>query len=143
MAGYSYCISLRLDHPSRDPDEFTAALGMEPDRVWRAGEPHATRKDGPLEGLRHESFWTATMAEGAWPPRELGDSLSGVLDRLEDKASFFAELSRSGGNAEFFIGWFIDGGNRGDILEHGLLGRLARLGLDLSFDIYPGDAARP
>lgn len=143
MAGYSYCISLRLEHPSRDPVEFTAALGTEPSRTWRAGEPRTTPKGAPLEGLRRESFWTATLAEGAWPPEELGIALSRVIDVLEEKASFFVDLNRSGGRAEFFIGWFIDEGNSGDALKHDLLGRLACLGVDLSFDIYPGKAEQP
>ena len=55
---------------------------------------------------------------------------------MQPHASFFAQLRRAGGRAEFFIGWFGDR-NFGDTFPSATLALLAQLQIDLSFDIYP------
>jgi hypothetical protein len=42
----------------------------------------------------------------------------------------------SGGSAELFVGWFLAGGNSGDVLDGRLLERLAEMRIALSFDVY-------
>ena len=38
-------LSLRIRHPDIDPDGISAALGLEPEHCFRAGEPRAANRD--------------------------------------------------------------------------------------------------
>jgi hypothetical protein len=136
-AEYRYSISLRVTHPSRSLDDLTAELGIVPSRTWRAGEPRTTPRGEPLNGLYGEHYWTARLVDGVSTDRNLATALAAVLDKLFVKKEFIASLSKSGGRSEFFIGWFFDEGNSGDVLSSTLLGKLADFCIDLSFDVYP------
>jgi len=61
MSDYSYSISLRVTHPSIDPDAITQELGIEPSRKWKVGEKRTTPTGTLLEGNRKESYWVAEM----------------------------------------------------------------------------------
>jgi hypothetical protein len=136
MSSYQYVISLRVEHPSADPADITSALGLTPSRYWRAGEPRSSPKGRPLKGRYQESFWTATLAEGRWPEKDLPAAISDVLDQLEGRRDFFHQVRSEGGRAEFFVGWFFDG-QSGDVFGCELLGRMEALKIDLSFALYP------
>lgn len=136
MSTYHYSLSLRLRHPSMSPPDMSDALGLQPDRSWRAGEPRSTLKGAPLSGVNRESYWTALLGKGAWPPDSLVDAISAALDRLSGRRPFFHQIRSDGRSAEFFIGWFFDG-QSGDVLPCGLMARAADLAIDLSFDVYP------
>jgi hypothetical protein len=140
MAEYSYSISLRIVHPTLDLGAVTAALGITPSVIWRVGEPRVTPKGTPLPTVAKKSFWTARIVEGSSLEGDLNSALGRALDAVAAGSSLFAELTSSGGEVEFFVGWFIEGGNSGDVLNHHLFGRLAAMHIDLSFDIY-GDSS--
>ena len=115
---------------------MTDALGLRPSRTWRAGEPRSTPKGRTLGGANRESYWTAGIEEGDWPPRSLVVAVGDALDRLSDRRAFLRRSRSEGGSAEFFIGWFFDGPS-GDVLPYDVLAQAADLGIDLSFDVYP------
>jgi hypothetical protein len=137
MAGYRYIISLRIEHPTRPLDDLGVELDVTPSRVCRAGAPRTSPRGVPLSGVYAENFWTARILEGADTDRDLAAAITVVLDQLSPKKDFLLGLVTSGGRSELFIGWFFDDGNSGDVLDHKLLGRLAELKIDLSFDVYP------
>jgi hypothetical protein len=137
MSRYQYAISLRLEHPSADPANFTSALGLNPSRSWRVGEPRTTTKGRPLKGNYAQSFWTATLAEDQCPEKALADAISDILDQLAARKDFFHQLRSERGKAEFFVGWFFDGRGGGEVFRCDLLARLADLKIDLSLDVYP------
>lgn len=136
MSAYGYSLSLRLWHPSMDPQAMTDALGLRPSRTWRTGGPRSTPKGELLGGTNGESYWTACIARGDWPPTPLAAAIGGALDRLADHRAFLRRVRSEGGSVEVFIGWFFDGLG-GDVLPHDPLARAGDLGLDLSFDVYP------
>ena len=136
MNSYQYTISLRLEHPSANPADFTSALGLTPSRCWLVGEPRSTAKGRPMKGTYAESFWTVTLAEGQWPEMALPAVISDLLDQLAARKDFFRQLRAEGGKAEFFVGWFFDG-QSGDVFSCDLLARMADLKIDLSLDVYP------
>ena len=136
MNSYQYDISLRVRHPSVDPTDITSALGLNPSRCWRVGEPQSTATGSPLKGTYAESFWTTTLAEGRWPEKSLAVVMSGLLDHLAAHKNFFRQIRSEGGRAEFFVGWFFDG-ESGDVFNCDLLARMADLKIDLSLDVYP------
>lgn len=143
VARYSYIVSLRIEHPSMDPDDLTSRLGREPKRAWRAGSPRTTSRGRPLQGTNATSFWVVTLVDGEWPKTPIATALAEVVKDLESHAGVLHQVRAEGGRAELFVGWFFDEGNSGDELPASLLSDLGRLGLDLSFDVYPADAPPP
>ena len=140
---YRHKLALRVFHPAMAPDAITAALGMSPNHAWRAGDPHVAR-DGTPRGVRAQSYWAARLSASQWPPTPLAAAIDAWAGKLAPRAPFLRRVRAEGGGAELFIGWFLaDQG--GDTLPAELLARVAALGLDLAFDIYPaqGKAAEP
>lgn len=141
MNKYEYTISLRLRHPSMNPAEITAALGLGPFRCWRAGEPRSTPTGAPLEGRWPDTYWTSgRLADGQWRGKALPSAVCALLDQIATHKDFFQQVRAEGGKVELFVGWYFDG-NSGDILDFELMGRLAALKIDLSLDIYPPELA--
>src|SRR6266436_2191019 len=139
MHPYSYAISLRIWHPSKDPALITQALGLKPEREWQAGKPRSTPKGTPLQGCWPETYWCASLL----PDREhssdgtlLEEYLSHIVSRLQPSREFFESLRVEGARAELFLGLYGDR-NFGFELTPGLLSDIGGLGLALSFDVYP------
>jgi hypothetical protein len=139
MAPYRYAISLRITHPSIDPAEITVELGEDPSNWQKAGSPspHSER-----ESARHcqpdDTFWVGFSSEGESQDHDLQAGLQALLSRLQSHRGFFHRLREDGGEAEFFVGWFL-GKQGGEILSHELMAQLADLKIDLSFDLYLGE----
>jgi hypothetical protein len=136
MNSYQYKVSLRIRHPYREPADITSALGLNPSRCWRAGEPRSTPKGSPLEGNYSESYWTARLAEGRWPETALTVVIGDLLQQLGAHKNFFHEIRSEGGRIEFFVGWFFDR-QSGGVFSSDLLAQMADLKIDLSLDVYP------
>ena len=136
LPSYRYSVSLRIWHPTIDPAEITAALGLTPTAACRAGEPRNTPKGRPLKGNWRESYWTARLAEGNARKDDLPSTLTTTLETLLSNRAFFQRIRAEGGVTEFFIGWFMMKSMAGEILESTLLGRMAELGINLSLDLY-------
>jgi hypothetical protein len=138
MNSYQYKISLRVRHPSMDPAEITCTLRFPPSRSWKANEPRSTPSGQLLGGVWPETYWTAKVASGEWPGKDLSAAITELLDQLESSRSFFAKIRSEGGTVEFFVGWFFDG-QSGGVFDSELLARIADLKIDLSLDVYPPD----
>ena len=134
----SHChfrISLRVRHPSVAPERIAEALGIEPKRCWKAGEPKRTPKGAPLTGFNRDTYWTAEIAAGRWP-LHLNEVVHDILRRLVRHRSFLHHIRADGGTVELFIGWFFEN-QSGDTLTHQCLALAGDLQIDLSLDIYP------
>ncbi len=138
MTAYSYSISLRLWHPTIEPEEITTALAIQPGRSWVAGMPRTTATGRPMRGTNADNFWTARLCNDVFDAQDLGSALKSQLSRLAIHKQFFNSYVESGGKAEFFIGWFLEQTNSGDVLDHALFALLADLKINLHFDIYAG-----
>jgi hypothetical protein len=133
---YRYCASLRLSHPSQDPAAWTRELELEPKTVDVAGQP---RIRGKREyGAATCSFWVHELQIAA-PSADFESFLEDVALRLGGKTSFFQRFVADGGEAELFIGYFLERSNTGFVLPARLQKHLADLHLDLNFDIYDND----
>jgi hypothetical protein len=140
MAEYKYSISLRVEHPTMDLDAVTEALGLSPQVIWKVGQPRRTPKGTPLPGIYKKGFWTARLLDGASIEQDLSSALSKALELVAAGSPLFGEIALTGGSTEFFVGWFFDEGNSGDVLDHRMLAKLASMSINLSFDVY-GDTA--
>lgn len=125
-------ISIRINHPSWPLDKITSLMKCTPEIGRSVGEERRTPTGIKLDGMNPETHWIKSLDYE-------GDSLPNAIEKaiLEfgSQSTAGREIRESGGNVEFFIGWFFNK-NGGDILSAELLGRLACLGIDLSFDIY-------
>lgn len=136
MAEYKYSISLRVQHPTMDLDVVADVLGRSPWVIWKLGEPRRTPNGAPLPGVYETNFCTTRILDGVSTEQDLASALTTALDMVTPGSSLFAEIAATGGSTEFFIGWFFDDGNSGDVLDHRLLARLASMSINLSFDVY-------
>jgi hypothetical protein len=84
------------------------------------------------------SFWVHEL-EPESPTADLAQFLDRLAARLADKAPFLARLVAEGGDAEIFIGFFLERDITGFVLPASLQRRLADLHLDLNFDVYNYD----
>jgi len=119
---------------------MTTVLGLTPARTCRANEPPTNPKGHPLGGVSRETYWYTVLLKDGRSETRLPAALDRLLDQLERHKNFLHQLSFGGGSAEFFIGWFFDGGNCGDAFGPELLARLADFKMILSLDAYaPSD----
>lgn len=136
---YRSSIGLRLTSSAIRADTMISTIGMTPKFAWNKGESRLMPHGKQLNSVKKNSYATFELvrSDDRWLPELLSESVA----RLAMHRDFFHQLKNSeGGGAEFFIGWFLSRSG-GDTLSSALLLDVANLGLDLSFDIYPGDVA--
>jgi hypothetical protein len=139
MSPYKYSVSLRVVHPTINPDSITNKLGLQPSRKWMAGEVRSTTKGNKLEGINKETYWTTRLHGGKslFSRRMvLEDFLSEQIARLKKEEKYFRHIRKTGGRMELFVGLFCDK-NIGAEIPYSLLAAMGNLGIDLSLDIYP------
>jgi hypothetical protein len=139
MQLYSHILTLRISHPTLDPDLVSRTLQIDPQFSWRAGDPRRTPKGTPLEGFRTEGYWTADPFSYGWQPStdaRIEDALVELLSFLEPHGDFLRRISQ-GGAIQI---WVSSHSNRNFAIElpPSLLGRLASLNATLVHDVYQG-----
>ena len=139
--GCRFDASLRVWHPSLDPRLIASALSMRPQRSCKVGDRRRSPKGRLLPGYEKQSFCSFPVIGGgaagaeAMTAAEFATAVDRFLDRLSRKAQFMREIRAGGGGADLFVGWFFT------IfavlpLEHGWLGKLGELEIDLNLDTY-------
>ena len=126
-------LSLRIHHPRIRIDAIANTIDLAPSAAWSAGDLRMTPKGQLLEGQRTSTYWTAklTVDKNA----SIDANLDDTLRSLEKYASFFKEITATGGRVEIFIGWFVDG-NDGFVLNTQLLQQFVLLDISISIDGY-------
>jgi hypothetical protein len=150
-----YTAFLRIRHPSIDPAELTAALGLEPAHAWAAGSAREATGGGPARGAHPDTYWLAplgdpgwersTLATGPrthffWPPRQalpLETFLLAQLRLLLPKRELLLRLAAEGGSVEVAL-TLAAGSGLGLELAAPLLRSFAELGVGLSIEISAG-----
>ena len=107
---------------------------MEPKFHWNAGEPRVTPDGTPLRGVREQTYWSSRILHPE--SVDLVDALEANLSSLEPHKDFLRELVETGGEIEYFIGWFTTDTSGGETLDWELLQRLADLRINLALDVY-------
>jgi len=139
MYPYKYSVSLRISHPAINPDAITKKLGLQPFRKWMAGERRSTPRGNTLKGINKETYWVAELHREKYllsRKMVLEDFLAEQLVRFQKMGKYFGHIRKTGGQVEFFVGLFCDK-NMGAEVPCLLLAGMGKLGIDLSFDIYP------
>jgi hypothetical protein len=120
---YPFQLSLRIRHPSIDPDEVSRRLGIDADHSFRAGEPREAGRS-TVAPVHAESYWLGTLEPdrllvgtafdlGAGSLPEVSRAIAfGVLDStlavlassvLLPHADFFRQLQSEGGEVRLIV----------------------------------------
>jgi hypothetical protein len=139
MSAYEFTVSLRIRHPSMDPQEITRTLNLEPQHVWKAGGRRCSPTGESLEGTYRESYWMALLTDGPQASSETASVesvLMKALVQLRRTQDFFSQVKADGGAAEFSVSIF---GRESFALELSseLISGLGRLGLAIAMDVQP------
>jgi Domain of unknown function (DUF4279) len=138
MSEYEFTVSLRIRHPTVDPATITAALGIEPQHTWRAGQPRRDPAGAELGGAHHDSYWMGRLMD---EPQLSSDSNSveGVilktLTNLRRAQSFLKQLNAEGGVAELHVSLYARDDFRIELPSDSLT-LLARLHLTVALDVH-------
>ena len=142
FGGLSLSISLRVRHPSLDPDVITGTLGITPEHFWGCGEPRRSASGAKLGGTHRETYWSATL------PEPLGQHLPGqstwhvepaaLLARhvlqLKRHRAFFDQIRAEGGDASLMVELAPEA-ETAFRLDASIMRQLAELGLAVEFEI--------
>lgn len=137
MQLYSHILTLRIWHPTLDPDLVSRTLRIDPQISWRAGDPRQTPKGTLLDGVRTEGYWSADPFSYGWRDStdgQIEDALVELVSFLEPHGDFLRGISQ-GGAVRIWVG---SQSNRNYAMElpPSLLGRLASLNITLVHDVY-------
>src|SRR5215831_10002177 len=101
MYPYRYCVSLRLRHPSIDPQSITHSLGEVPEHSSSRYSPHQSEgrsaRRSPTRDLLDGETASGALAHDE--ERGLEDFLWSAIDRLQSKSIFLDEFVQCGGSA--------------------------------------------
>jgi hypothetical protein len=157
-------VSLRVRHPTIDPDEISAAVGVKPEHCFKSGEPARGRR-----GLHTQTYWLAHIAPGSWPEpvdpsfletiaarnsdrsataerlrkvaqsarsRSVEMTLFYALQRLNARHAFLERIQSDGGDVSLLLS--IERGSAADLtLPVGMSRLLVKLGVTLEFKFDP------
>jgi hypothetical protein len=128
-----FSISLRVMSDDVDPDEISAALGLQPESKGRKGE-HIS--GNPRYALYETNMWVQGYLEEPYEP--FCDYLSGFLTVLENRGDALREISsRTNVRAQLYLGYGASSGQGGFMIPAPSMARIAALGLELELDLYP------
>jgi hypothetical protein len=155
-------VSLRIRHPTIDPGEISAAIGVSPEHCFKSGDPAQGRR-----GLHTQTYWLAIIAPGSWPEpvdpnfletlaarysgrgvnasaetfrkavqsarlRSVEMMLYYGLQRLQARRAFLERLQSEGGDVSLLLS--AERGSAADFtLSVGMSRELVKLGITLEF----------
>ena len=136
---YWFSVSIRIWHPSINPELISSGLGIEPDHCHEAGARRRTPRGDLLGGTYPESYWCANPF-GIRDYSSLDNIAEEVLQDsivlLKPKREFLQSLVKGGGRVSVDVG---SHGDRNYALELSplLLSDFASLGVAIVHDVYP------
>ena len=134
-------VSLRIRHPSIDPEAITATLGITPEHCWAQGEPRLSANGTRIGGTRRDTYWSAVLPDSyeqqtlgpqaaAWQSDPSALLLMQIL-QLKSHQAFFKRIAAEGGQASLVLEIAAEEGASLRI-EPGLMRLLADLGLPVT-----------
>ncbi len=124
--------TLRIYPESLDPSEVTARLGIQPSDWQRRGE---SRRPGSRPAKLSGWFLSS---EGAVESRDVRRHLDWLLSHIAPRGDVIRALQSEGCRMDVSCFWVSASGHGGPSVRPAQMGELARLGLELWFDVYLG-----
>jgi hypothetical protein len=105
VSAFSYAVSLRVRHPTRDLAVLTDTLRLESEFSWAAGDPRRSQSGSPLGGNHRDSYWSALLPAQMVGPASMPLELffSQQLVQLSRHREFFAQLRSDGGQVSLLV----------------------------------------
>jgi molybdopterin synthase catalytic subunit len=129
-----FSVTLLIVHPTIDPAEINAALGLETHFAHRVGQPRMTPKGTLLPGNYRDTRWSHIARHEATDPR-FGDKVVALVDRLKPHKTFLGNLRATGGRTTIIVR-FLGDGHYGDNIDRDTLAKLSELQLELSIECF-------
>lgn len=121
---------LRIYSDKLVPDEISTLLGLQPTRCLAKGD-----RLGPTMPPVKRTVWKLS-SEGTVQSRDLRRHLDWLFDQLLRVPEGALKHIATTGEVRIWVSWWSASGHGGPILGVSQLTALARLGLELHFDIY-------
>jgi hypothetical protein len=128
-------LDLFIVHPTLDPAEITAALGLAGHFMHRVGDQRRTPTGTPLPGKYRDTRWRHCIRyeiNNQW----FAGALTTLMNQLVPHKAFFGSLRSTGGRACVIIKFLGDDGYFGDQISADVLARLVDLDLGLGIECY-------
>jgi hypothetical protein len=137
----AFHLSLRIRHPSIDPDDISRELQTEAEYCFKAGEPRGGGGALAAPSVHAESYWLAALDPVSWPAAGYTISEGGLdlaLVRctthfLRRYAKFIHQLQADGGEVSFLVELSTNQ-LRGFTLTPACAGALHELGVTVDFE---------
>lgn len=127
-------VQLFIKHPSIDPAQVTATLGLKPKIQSRVGEARKTPKGMPLPGVYSDTSWRYCERHHV-AKQWFASRIDELVDRLLPHKTFLRGLRESGGTT-WIIVEFLGDGYFGDEIPLRTLAKLVELGLDFGIEVF-------
>jgi len=113
-----------------EPGDITTHLSLVPSRTWRKGDPYPRRKD-------HFFDYAGWQLESGLPrdTYEMAAPVTALVDMLLARYDAFVSLPAHTKKGINCVGYYFSE-NPGFGLSAELAGKIAKLGLDIEFDLY-------
>jgi hypothetical protein len=125
--------TLRIYPERLDPVEVTARLGISPSSWQRRGEIRNPGSKRQVPASIHGWFLTS---EGVVESRDIRRHLDWLIAQVGPKAGVLSALQSEGCRTDVSCNWLSRSGHGGPTVTPVQMGELARLGLELWFDVY-------
>ena len=122
-------VSLRIASKILNCSDISKILDLQPTKQFKIGESYSKRYP---KKLREENFWIYILEIDKKVLLE--DQLEKMVALIEEKKESIIKLSDC--HIDIFCGYFSNNGQGGIGLESKIMGKLAKLKIDLIFDIY-------
>jgi hypothetical protein len=127
-------VELLIKHPSIDPAEITAALGLEAAGSHRVGDRRMTPRGTLLEGNYPDTRWRHS-ARCTVSHQWFADRVESLVADLLPHKAFLSRLLQTGGKLTLIV-QFLGDGYFGDEIPQSTLAKIADLGLSLGIECF-------
>ena len=138
MNPYTYVISLRVKHPSRELSYLESLLELKTKGTWVVGEQRQTPKGNILEGTYPESYWYSALTNENESSENISieTSLEEWTNKLSTHRAEFNRITNEGGTIEYFV-WVYCDKNLGIEISPDLMKNISSLGISLGIVCDP------
>lgn len=134
-----FTLVLMIKHPDADPAEITRSLGIKPTSAHPMGAPRVGARGQSIGGV----YPTMTWAHRAHFParKRVSDALAEYLHPLVAATTTVRKIVETGGRVSLFFN--MPASHRGEMFEVDHLAAIAKLGINLGFEIFPDWDGKP